>query len=233
MEVVIIANKSKHAKRNGFHRSNWLGERSRFSHCKPLPVTVQHETIAFIILYNPWSIRLLKWDEKWYWCISFPSAESEILSTVGNNSLLWILQKTTGLCLIMVKTTIPTLHAQTEWVIRDKWQIARRNEMLCTLKATSVFAFCLARESQHFDVLPHPYSKMHSLCQVNSFPIFQAAKVTSGNWFDVLTFHLEKSIKTYLRETFQMKMLKVLRGWFWNMYHLNEICQSHTKAQEN
>lgn len=146
----------------------------------PLFLTaILHETIRFIIVSITWSNPHSKWDVFKAIRGAFPRAKSEKnLNTVGNGLLLCTSQKTTDFWLIIVKTMNLTLHAQTERVYRDNWQIPWRNEMLRMLKVTSVFAFCLAKESQHFDVLPHPCTKIHSFCQVNSFPISQGTRGT-------------------------------------------------------
>lgn len=100
-----------------------------------------------------------------------------------------------------------------------------------------MFAFCLAKESQHFDVLPHPCTKIQSFCQVNSFPIFQATIGTSGKWFD--PWHVDISFGEInqnlpakrAHDMSQRKLLKsnVLWEWFWNIYQVNEIYQSTTQ----
>lgn len=164
------------------------GKSSRFScwNQLPLPTTLQHKTIRFIIVYGTWSIHHFKWDafEAIWDAFHFLGLNLKNLSTVGNGSLLCTSQKTKDFWFIIVEPMNLTLHAQTQRAHWDNWQIPWRNEMLRVLKLTSVFAFCLAKESRHFDVLPHPDTKIHSFCQVNSFPIFQTTIGTSGNWFD-------------------------------------------------
>lgn len=215
------------------------GKSSRFSCCNQPPsltATVLHETIRFIIVYSTWSIYHFKWDAlKAIWgTFHFLGLNLKNLSTVGNGSLLCTSQKTTDFWLMIVKTMNLTLHAQTERVYGDNWQIPWWNEMLCTLKETSVFDFCLAKESQHFDVLPHLCTKIHPFCQVNSFLIFQATIGTLGNWFD--PWHVDISFGEInqnlpakrVHEMCQIKVLKskVLWQWFWNIYQVNEIYQS-------
>lgn len=118
-------------------------------------------------------------------CITFPRVKSEKLKHSWKGLIaMYRTENNRFLAHNSLGTMNLTLHAQTERVYRDNWQIPWWNETLCMLKATSVFALCLANELPHFDVLPHPCTKIHSFCQVNSFPISQAAIGTSGNWFD-------------------------------------------------
>lgn len=183
----------------------------------------------------------MRWEAIWG-AFHFLGLNLKNLSTVGNGSLLCISQKTTDFWRIIVETMNLTLHAQTERVNWDNWQIPWRNEMLRTLKVTSVFAFCLAKEPQHFDVLPHPGRETHSFCQVNSFPIFQATIVTSGNWFDPwrvdISFgDINQNVPAKRgREMCQMKLLKSKVLWEWCLEYLSgkwDISERHTKTQEN
>lgn len=165
--------------------------------------------------------------------ISFPRAKSEKLK----HSWKWLI------AMYLTENNRFLAHdsqdhesnpACTDRVYGDNWQIPWRNEMLCTLKVTSVFDFCLAKESQHFDVLPHLCTKIHPFCQVTSFLIFQATIGTLGNWFD--PWHVDISfgeinqnlLAKRVHEMCQMKVLKskVLWQWFWNIYQVNEIYQS-------
>lgn len=71
-----------------------------------------------------------------------------------------------------VETVNRAPHAQTERVNRDNWQIPWQNETLHTLKVTLAFGFCRAKESQRFDVLPHPFTKTHSFVSGEFLPNF-------------------------------------------------------------
>lgn len=191
------------------------GKSSRFS-CNqlPLPATVLHETIRFIIVYSTWSIYHFKWDVfKAMWApFHFLRLSLKNLNTVGNSSLQCTSQKTTDFWLMIVETTNLTLHTQT--IYGDNWQIPWWNEMLCTGKVTSVFDVCLAKKKHHFDVLPNPSTKIHSFCKVNSFLIFQATIGTLGNWSD--PWHVDISFGEINQnlpanrehEMCQMKLLK-------------------------
>lgn len=112
-------------------------------------------------------------------------------------------------------------YTDRESEIRDKFN-DEMNYCMCRKTVTSVFAVCLLKESQSFDELLHPYRKIRCFWQVNSFLIFQVTIVTLeiGLIRDMLTFHLEKSIKIRHQEwcmkcvKWNLLKSKVLRDWF-------------------
>lgn len=159
MEVVIIANKSKHAKRNGFHGANWLGKRSRFSCSNPFTPHLQpppncHEAVRVYLAI--WKIRapdvliftLRDKKARHGGCVSFSGSECEKKGVHSwSASLLCGSQKTTDFARTIVETMNLTLHTQMEGVNWDNWQIPWRNEMPRTAESNSSVCFLSGRRN--------------------------------------------------------------------------------------
>lgn len=126
-----------------------------------------------------------------------------------------------------------TLHAQTEGVNRDNWQIPWWNEMLRTLKVTSVFAFCLAKESQHFWCIASPLHKNTFFLSGEFLPNFPDNNSNIGKlaWSMTCWHFIWRNQSKRVHEMCQMKLLKSKVWWecFWNIYHINEIYESATQ----
>lgn len=194
------------------------GKSGRFSCCNPLPLptAVLQKTIRFIRVYSTWSIHHFKWDafRAIQGAFHFLGQNLKNLSTVGNGSLLCTSHKTTDFLHIIVKTVNLTLHAQTEGVYQDNWQIPRWNEMLHMLKEAPVFAPCLVKESQYlmYCLTPAQGYILFVRWILPQFPCQQWEHWKIGLIHDMLTFHLGESIKI----SEQRGCMKCVRWNRWN-----------------
>lgn len=178
------------------------GKSSRFSYPPQTPTTSSSLPLCFMRLLD-----LLQFiapevfiisNEMHSGCISFPRAKSEKLK----HSWKWLIAMylTENKSFLAHDSQVHESNpACTDRVYRDNWQIPGWNEMLCILKVTSVFAFCLEKESQHFDVLPRPCTKNTFFLSGAFLPNFPGNSGTLGNWFDPWHVNISfgESIKIY------------------------------------